>query len=136
MRVLSAEAIEISDESHIVLARVRAAQAAKKMGMKILDQTKIATATSELARNIVRYATSGEVSIQEVEDGGRAGLRLVFNDKGPGIRDVPRAMEDGFTTGKGMGLGLSGARRLVNEFEIHSEVGVGTTVIITKWKHN
>jgi serine/threonine-protein kinase RsbT len=136
LNVLSVERIAITDEAHIVVARQRAAQVAKKIGMGILDQTKIATATSELARNIVRYAKVGEVIIEEVENENRVGLQITFKDRGPGIKDVTAAMRDGYTTGNGMGLGLSGSKRLVNEFEINSEVGVGTTVIIKKWKLN
>lgn len=136
MRALSAERIAITDESHIVAARQRAWNAAKKIGMGVLDQTKIATATSELARNIVRYAKTGEVVIEQVENLGRSGLRITFKDQGPGISDIDRAMRDGFSSGGGMGLGLSGSRRLVNEFEITSEVGVGTTIVIKKWKHS
>src|SRR5213075_2446404 len=118
----------------IVLARQRATQIAKKIGMGLVDQTKIATATSELARNIVRYANPGEVVIEEVDNGISIGLRLTFKDSGPGIPDIPTAMQDGYSTAKGMGLGLSGSKRLVNEFEINSEVGVGTTIVLKKWK--
>jgi serine/threonine-protein kinase RsbT len=134
VKVLSAERIQISEESDIVLARQRAAQLAKKIGMGLVDQTKIATATSELARNIVRYANPGEVVIEEVDNGISIGLRLTFKDSGPGIPDIPTAMQDGYSTAKGMGLGLSGSKRLVNEFEINSEVGVGTTIVLKKWK--
>jgi serine/threonine-protein kinase RsbT len=132
--VLSAELVAISDETHIVIARQTAGRTAKKIGMSLLDQTKIATATSELARNIVRYAKTGEVLIEEISDEFRLGLQITFKDRGPGIADIDKAMRDGFTTGAGMGLGLSGSKRLVNEFEILSQVGVGTTVIIKKWK--
>jgi serine/threonine-protein kinase RsbT len=135
VKVVSSEIIHISDETHIVLARQSAGRAAKRMGMGVLDQTKIATATSELARNIVRYATAGEVLIEELAGELRSGLQITFRDKGPGIADVEKAMCDGFTTGGGMGLGLSGSKRLVNEFEIRSQVGIGTTVIIKKWKN-
>ena len=134
MRVLSAERIGILEESDIVIARQRAGQLAKKIGMGVVDQTKIATATSELARNIVRYAKTGEVIIEEIDNGITTGLQLTFKDRGPGIADVAAAMRDGFTTGGGMGLGLSGAKRLVNEFEIQSEAGVGTTIVVKKWK--
>jgi serine/threonine-protein kinase RsbT len=134
VRILSAERIRILEESDIVIARQRAGQVAKKIGMGLVDQTKIATATSELARNIVRYAKTGEVLIQEIEGDISRGLQITFTDHGPGIADLATAMRDGFTTSGGMGLGLSGSKRLVNEFEISSEVGVGTTVIIKKWK--
>ena len=134
MRVLAAERIAILEESDIVVARQRAGQLAKKMGMGVVEQTKLATATSELARNIVRYAKTGELTIEEIDNGITTGLQLTFKDRGPGIADIVEAMRDGFTTGKGMGLGLSGAKRLVNEFEIQSEVGVGTTIVLKKWK--
>lgn len=136
MKVLSAEKITVTDETHIVAARQSAGRAAKRMGMGVLDQTKIATATSELARNIVRYAGTGEVLIEEISDELRAGLQISFRDRGPGIADVEMAMRDGFSTGRGMGFGLSGSKRLMNEFEITSQVGVGTTVIIRKWKNS
>jgi serine/threonine-protein kinase RsbT len=136
VNVISAEKIAVTGESHIVVARQRAARIAQGLGMGIVDQTKIGTATSELARNIVRYAKTGEVLIEVVEDNARRGLRIIFKDQGPGIPDLALAMRDGFTTGGGMGLGLSGSRRLVNSFEISSVVGVGTTVTIIKWKLN
>ncbi|MGZ8899388.1 MAG: ATP-binding protein [Limisphaerales bacterium] len=135
MKVVSAEKVAVTDETHIVVARQCAGRAAKRMGMGILDQTKIATATSELARNIVRYAKTGEVLIEEITDEIRSGLQITFRDNGPGIADIDKAMKDGFTTGGGMGFGLSGSKRLVNEFEILSQVGVGTTIIIKKWKN-
>lgn len=134
MRIVSAERIPILEESDIVVARQRAGQLAKKIGMGLVDQTKMATATSELARNIVRYAKTGEVVIEEIDNDITQGLRLTFTDKGPGIADIAMAMRDGFTTSKGMGLGLSGSKRLVNEFDIQSELGVGTTIVIKKWK--
>jgi serine/threonine-protein kinase RsbT len=132
--VLAAERIAILEESDIVIARQRAGQLAKKIGMGVVDQTKIATATSELARNIVRYAKTGEVTIEEIDNGITTGLQLTFKDRGPGIADVAAAMSDGFSSGGGMGLGLSGAKRLVNEFEIESQIGVGTTIVLKKWK--
>jgi serine/threonine-protein kinase RsbT len=117
--VVLAERVVVLDETHIVLARQAAARAAKKLGMGVLDQTKIATATSELARNIVRYAKTGEVLIEEVADALRSGLQITFKDSGPGIANIPKAMQDGFTTGRGMGFGLS-----------------GSTVVIRKWKNS
>jgi serine/threonine-protein kinase RsbT len=134
VRIVSAERIPILGESDIVVARQRAGQIAKKIGMKLVDQTKISTATSELARNIVRYAKTGEVTIEEVENDDSIGICITFRDRGPGISDIPLAMRDGYTTSGGMGLGLSGSKRLVNEFEIESAVGLGTTVVIKKWK--
>lgn len=134
MRIVSAQLIPISEESDIVIARQRAGQLAKKIGMGLLEQTKISTATSELARNIVRYAKTGEVMIEEVENDVTPGLQITFRDCGPGIPDIEMAMRDGYTTSGGMGLGLSGSRRLVNEFEISSKPGMGTTIVIKKWK--
>jgi serine/threonine-protein kinase RsbT len=136
LKAVPAGLVALSDEGGIVVARQAAARAAKKIGMSVLDQTKLATATSELARNIVRYAQTGEVLIEEISDALRSGLQITFKDKGPGIADVEKAMRDGFTTGGGMGFGLSGSKRLVNEFEIISQIGVGTTIIIKKWKNS
>ena len=135
MTTVLVERIAILDESGIVTARQAAGRTAKRLGMGVVDQTKIATATSELARNIVRYAKRGEVVIEEVADAVRVGVQVTFKDAGPGIADVEMAMRDGFTTGGGMGLGLSGAKRLMNEFEIRTQAGQGTTVVIRKWKN-
>jgi serine/threonine-protein kinase RsbT len=136
LKIVSAERVAVTDEGGIIVARQAAGRAAKRMGMSLVDQTKVATATSELARNIVRYAESGEVVIEEIADALRSGLQITFKDKGPGIPDLQTAMRDGFTTGGGMGFGLSGSKRLMNEFEIISQIGVGTTVIIKKWKNS
>ena len=100
----------------------------------LVDQTKIVTAASELARNTLEYGRGGEVRIQALQEGARRGVRLTFTDHGPGIADLGNALRDGFTTGDGMGLGLSGSKRLVNDFDIRSEVGKGTTVMIARWK--
>jgi serine/threonine-protein kinase RsbT len=134
VKVISAERIAVASEADIVIARQAAGQSAKKLGLGLLDQTKVATATSELARNIVRYAITGDVLIQHVEQDGRLGLCLTFKDQGPGITDIVQAMQDGFSTGNGMGFGLSGAKRLMNDFEITSAPGLGTTVVVKKWK--
>jgi serine/threonine-protein kinase RsbT len=99
-----------------------------------VEQTKIVTAASELARNMIDYGGGGNVTVEIIDDGARKGLRLVFEDQGPGIADIPKAMTDGFTSGNGMGLGLGGAKRLSNEFEIRSAPGEGTRVAITRWK--
>jgi serine/threonine-protein kinase RsbT len=104
------------------------------LGFSLVDQTKIVTAVSELARNTVVYGGGGVMQIEVVNEGGRRGLRLTFRDQGPGIPDVSLAMQDGYTTGTGLGLGLGGARRLANEFNIQSAPGIGTTVTITRWK--
>ena len=107
---------------------------ARESGLKLVDQTKIVTAVSELARNTLIYGGGGTVAIVQVEENGRRGVRLTFEDKGAGIADIDLAMRDGYTSGKGLGLGLSGAKRLSNDFKIVSRVGEGTTVTITKWK--
>lgn len=109
-------------------------EAGQAMGYGLVDQTKLITAASELVRNIVLYAGSGQVDVEEMNRGGRNGLRLTFTDQGPGIPDVGRAMQDGYSTGKGMGLGLPGTRRLVHEFAIDSTAGAGTRVTIILWK--
>ncbi|WP_255540615.1 anti-sigma regulatory factor [Caballeronia sp. SBC2] len=107
---------------------------ATKMAFGTLERTKFVTAASELARNTLVHGKGGTVTVFELENNGRAGIKLVFTDQGPGIPDIDRAMEDGYSTAKSMGLGLGGARRLVNEFDITSAVNVGTTVSITQWK--
>ena len=107
---------------------------AVEQGFGLVDQTKIITAASELARNTVDYGGGGTVRMEALQEGTKRGLRLTFEDKGPGIPDIARALQDGYTTGNGLGLGLSGSRRLVNEFEIFSRVGEGTRIVITKWK--
>lgn len=104
------------------------------VGMGLVDLTKMVTAASELARNTLEYGGGGTLTLEEVRDGIRAGVRLVFEDQGPGIADVALAMTDGFTSGSGMGLGLGGTKRLVDQFEIESTPGVGTRITITKWK--
>jgi serine/threonine-protein kinase RsbT len=107
--------------------------AAAEMGFGHIDQVRIVTATSELARNITRYAVRGFAEISLIKNGGRRGLRVRFEDQGQGIIDIELAMTDGYTTSRGLGKGLPGARRLVDEFQIESEVGRGTVVVITKW---
>ena len=109
-------------------------QRAIELGFSLVDQTKIVTAASELARNTVQYGGGGFVTIDEVDRVGRRGLRLVFTDQGPGIADVQLALRDGYTTGGGLGLGLGGARRLANEFQIDAQVGKGTTVTFVRWR--
>ena len=104
------------------------------VGMGLVDLTKMVTAASELARNTLEYGGGGTLTLEELRDGIRAGVRLVFEDQGPGIADVSLAMSDGYTSGTGMGLGLGGSKRLVDQFEIESTPGVGTRITITKWK--
>jgi serine/threonine-protein kinase RsbT len=124
--------IRRSDDVVSVRQRVRAF--AVEVGLSLVDQTKVVTAASELARNTLDYGGGGEVTIERLDDGLRKGLRLTFEDKGPGIPDIALALKDGYTTGKGLGLGLSGAKRLSNDFSIESTVGAGTRVSIARWK--
>jgi serine/threonine-protein kinase RsbT len=105
-----------------------------EIGFRLVDQTKLVTAASELARNAIDHGGGGTVLFESLNDGARRGLRLTFEDSGPGIEDIDRALRDGYTTGGGLGLGLGGARRLVNEFEISSAPGKGTRVTITRWR--
>ena len=121
-------------ETDIVLARQGVRRLAQEAGFSIVDQTKIVTAASELARNAVVYGGGGEMRWELLIDGLRKGVRLHFVDDGPGIADVEQALTDGWTSGTGMGLGLSGARRLVNDFEIDTAPGRGTRVTVTRWK--
>jgi serine/threonine-protein kinase RsbT len=102
-------------------------------GFNLVDQTKMVTAASELARNTFVFGGGGAVTLEVIEDVGRTGLRLTFEDSGPGIGDIEQAMADGYTSGEGLGLGLGGAKRLAHDFEIRSKVGQGTTVVITRW---
>lgn len=134
MTILKSDVVPVRSEQDIVLARQSVRKMAMDIGLGIVDQTKIVTAASELARNTVIYGMGGEMRWELLEDGLRRGLRLHFVDQGPGIEDLGRAMTDGWTSGSGMGLGLSGAKRLVNEFEIDTAPGKGTRVTITRWK--
>jgi serine/threonine-protein kinase RsbT len=133
--------VVLKEDSHPVrsaedIVRIRQAVRtwAVQIGLNLVDQTKIVTAASELARNTFDYGAGGDMLMQHVQNGSRRGLRLTFEDKGPGIPDIEKAMRDGYTTGGGLGLGLSGARRLSSEFEITSKSGEGTRVSITRWK--
>lgn len=125
--------IPVRTEQDVVLARQAARQAAVASGLRLVDQTKLITAASELARNAVVYGGGGHMQWDLVQDGLRKGVRLAFVDEGPGIPDIDQALTDGWTSGKGMGLGLSGSRRLVDVFELDSAPGRGTRVTITKW---
>jgi serine/threonine-protein kinase RsbT len=118
------------------VVRVRQAVRARAIsaGLSLVDQTKIITAASEIARNTVDYGGGGDVRIELLRDGARRGVRLTFVDQGPGIADMSLAMTDGYTTGNGLGLGLTGAKRLCNEFDIRSVAGEGTTVVLARWK--
>ena len=134
MAVLKTETLPLRSTDDIVHARQVARQWAVQMGFSLVDQTKLVTAASELARNTVTYGGGGEVILEALNDSNRRGVRLTFTDQGPGIPDIALALKDGYTTGAGMGLGLGGAKRLVNEFDIVSHAGEGTRVSITKWK--
>jgi serine/threonine-protein kinase RsbT len=134
MAVLKTETLPLRSTDDVVHARQVARQWAVQMGLSLVDQTKLVTAASELARNTVTYGGGGEVILEALNDSNRRGVRLTFTDQGPGIPDVALALKDGYTTGAGMGLGLGGAKRLVNEFDIVSHAGEGTRVRITKWK--
>ena len=124
----------IRSQADIVYIRQAVRDWAIQLKFSIVDQTKIITAASELARNTFEYGKGGEMKLESLTDGLKKGLRLTFEDQGPGIVNMELALTDGYTTGGGLGMGLTGARRLVNDFDIKSEVGVGTTVTITKWK--
>jgi len=133
MAIVSSETIRVETEPDVVQVRRRVREACTSLGFNLVDQTKLVTAASELARNTITYGGGGVLSLQSL-NGPRVGLRLVFEDKGPGIADIDLAIRDGFTTGAGLGLGLGGAKRLVSEFDIVSKPGEGTTVSITRWK--
>lgn len=124
----------IRSDLDIVIARTLARDTAKSLGFGAIDQARIATAVSELARNIFLYAGTGTVTVREVEANGRRGIEIVCEDQGPGIADLDMAMQDGYTTSRGMGMGLPGARRLMDEFDVHTKAGEGTTVICRKWR--
>jgi serine/threonine-protein kinase RsbT len=128
-----AERIAIESDADVVTARQRARALAVGLEMPSTDQTLLATAISEIARNITAYAQRGEVMLDVIHDGPRRGIRVVAVDEGPGIDDVEKALTDGYTTGGGLGLGLPGARRLVDEFEIQTTPGLGTRVTLVKW---
>ncbi|MEG4940035.1 anti-sigma regulatory factor [Microcoleus sp. F4-D5] len=128
------ETLEIRSSSDIVHVRQQVRTWAVAMGFGLVDQTKIVTAASELARNTVDYGKGGTVTIEMLQLGTRKGLRLIFEDKGPGIPDIELAMTDGYTSNHGLGLGLSGSKRLMHEFEIVSKVGKGTKISIVRWR--
>ena len=133
MSVVDSNTVPVSSESDIVTVRRRVRELASRVGLSLVDQTKLVTAASELARNTVVYGGGGTLQLESM-NGPRTGVRLIFTDQGPGIPDIELALRDGFTTGNGLGLGLGGAKRLVNEFEIQSVVGRGTKVTLTRWK--
>jgi serine/threonine-protein kinase RsbT len=134
MNIQKTETLPVRAETDLVRARQAVRAWATELKFSILDQTKMVTAASELGRNTLVYGGGGTMTLEIVDDYGRRGLRLIFEDHGPGIADLERAMTDGYTTGGGMGLGLSGSKRLVNEFEIDSRLGEGTRITIVSWK--
>lgn len=133
--VLSKDEMPIVKEQDVVPFRNRVKEYAVKIGMGIVNQTKIITASSELARNMLKYGNGGITRIEVISQERDKGIRLTFTDKGPGIADVQLAMKDGYSSGKSLGLGLPGAKRLVNELNIETQMGVGTTITVIKWKN-
>ena len=128
------ETLEIRSSSDIVYVRQKVRTWTVEIGFSLVDQTKIVTAASELARNTVDYGKGGTVTLETLQSGSRKGLRLIFEDKGPGIGDIELAMTDGYTSSHGLGLGLSGTKRLMHEFDIVSQVGEGTRIAIARWR--
>ena len=126
--------LRLLSDQDIAVSRQLVRRLSMEVGFSLVDQTKLVTATSELARNTVKYGGGGEMRAERVKRDKEIGVRVTFSDQGPGIPDIEQAMIDGWSTGAGLGLGLSGARRLVNEFEIESRVGEGTRVTITRWR--
>ncbi len=134
MTIRKEETMPLYSSDDVVRVRQQVRALAVELGFSLVDQTKIVTAASELARNTVDYGGGGTALLQVLDNGSRRGLRITFNDQGPGIADIKKAMTDGYTTGHGLGLGLSGAQRLCNDFEIESAPGKGTRVMIARWK--
>ena len=134
MNVAHRAVLPIRSQEDIVRVRKATRENAIAQGFSLVDQTKLVTAASELARNTLDYGNGGEVEITRLLDGSRKGVRLTFSDQGPGIDDIDKALTDGFSSGGGLGLGLSGARRLSNEFSIDSAPGKGTRVMIARWR--
>ncbi len=124
----------IRSDLDIVIARTLARDTAKSLGFGAIDQARIATAVSELARNIFLYAGTGSVTVREIDRSGRKGIEIICEDQGPGIPDVKLVMQDGYSTSRGMGMGLPGAKRLMDEFDIRSHEGVGTKITCRKWR--
>jgi serine/threonine-protein kinase RsbT len=132
--VIKSETVPIRSSEDVVSIRQKVRARSVELGLKLIDQTKIITAASELARNTLVYGGGGSMIIEIVNDNRRDGIRLTFEDHGPGIADIQLAMRDGYTTGGGLGLGLSGSKRLCNDFEIFSKVGEGARITVTRWK--
>ncbi len=134
MPIVKSERWPVRSGEDIVRVRQIVRRWAVELGFGLVDQTKIVTAASEIARNTVDHGGGGEVLVESLSENARRGLRLVFEDKGPGIQDIDQALKDGFTTSRGLGLGLGGARRLATEFSVESRPGEGTRVSLTRWK--
>ena len=134
MIVEKSDTMSVTTSEDVVKVRQKVRTQAVALGFSLVDQTKIVTAASEIARNTILHGGGGRMDMDTVRQSGRVGLRLVFADNGPGIPDIARALTDGFSTGSGLGLGLSGSKRLSNEFDIKSAVGEGTTVTLVRWK--
>ena len=134
MVLVSVDSLPVTSSEHVVAVRQAVRHRAVELGFSLVDQTKVVTAASELARNTLMHGGGGAARVETVSDGLRKGLRLTFEDEGPGIADIPQAMKDGFSTGGGLGLGLSGAKRLSHEFAITSAPNQGTRIVITRWK--
>jgi serine/threonine-protein kinase RsbT len=131
---IKTNSLALRTQDDIVLARHTIRKIVQELGFRLVDQTKIVTAVSELARNTVVHGGGGMLQWEMVSEAGNSGIRLIFSDEGPGIADIELAMKDGWSTGKGLGMGLSGSKRLVNDFKIESSAGAGTRVTIAKWK--
>jgi serine/threonine-protein kinase RsbT len=134
MPVLKADILPLRTDQDVVMARQAVRRMTQELGFSLVDQTKMVTAASELARNTVVHGRGGDMHCELLRDGDRQGLRLSFVDEGPGIANVTLALTDGWSTGNGLGMGLSGTKRLVNEFHIESQLGHGTRVTITRWR--
>lgn len=134
MIVLRHETLPLKNSNDIVMARQKVRRWSIELRFSLVDQTKLVTAASELARNALDHGGGGKMQIEELANGAKSGVRLTFEDEGPGIPDIEQALKDGFTSGSGMGLGLGGSKRLVNEFSIESEVGKGTKITVIRWR--
>jgi serine/threonine-protein kinase RsbT len=134
MAITRRETLSVMANDAVVSVRQAVRELAVEVRLSLVDQTKLVTAASELARNMVVYGGGGTVVLEQLDVDGRIGVRVTFEDHGPGIADINQALRDGFTSGGGLGLGLGGSKRLVHDFELRSEVGKGTTVVITRWK--
>jgi len=134
MSVQKREVLPVKTSNDVVLARQKVRQWAVELRFTLVDQTKLVTAASELARNALDHGKGGTMTVETLVNGTRSGLRMIFEDQGPGIANVEDALKDGFTTGSGMGLGLGGSKRLVNDFSIETEVGKGTRITAVRWR--